>query len=431
MNAALAGIFSKIWAANPEALAGFFAECSAVPVDARLDDAKPPESNEMEIRDGVAHVSVTGPVLKKVPEILRYFGISATSTVEVKDQIETASLDDAVSKIVLHIDSPGGTVQGLQELADTIREARDIKPIDARIPDLGASAAYWIAAQAGQVIAGPSAMVGSIGVFTRISDFSAMFEREGIKVHVISSHELKGAGVIGSPVTEAQIKDQQRLIDEIADQFVKAVSLGRRMPETRVRDSATGQVWMGSELVRRGLVDRIESLNSFTKRRDAAKTTMEATAMSDTTQPTNAELVAKLEKLEADSAKRGEELAALRRDQRSRVLDQYADHYEPAIRGKLEEIGSDLYADNLKGFEAYLAAMPKVGRADPVSDPGGGPQKGKPANKALEEHDAYAASVFGIKSADWQELEPVVGDDFEAINWDGSVQLKDGSTVEV
>jgi signal peptide peptidase SppA len=166
-----------------------------------------------------------------------------------------------VASLMLRIDSPGGSVAGIADLADLIHQASQAKPVYAFIEDCGASAAYWLASQCRFVWANTSARVGGIGVYGVVRDFSKAFESAGIRTHVIRAGAFKGAGVTGTPVTDAQLAEAQREIDAINELFVKAVSRGRRTSIDRVRALADGRVHIGEHARSLGLIDAVGSLD--------------------------------------------------------------------------------------------------------------------------------------------------------------------------
>ena len=153
---------------------------------------------------GVAVVPVRGVILRTVPGWFAWFDVSATSTVRTREALSAALDDPSVDGIVLAVDSPGGTVSGLQELADAVHAVRGKKPIVAQVDGLCASAAYWIASQADAIHATADSLSGSIGVYRVAYDYSRMLDAAGVRTNVISSHPLKGAGVFGAPLTDAQ-----------------------------------------------------------------------------------------------------------------------------------------------------------------------------------------------------------------------------------
>jgi ClpP class serine protease len=114
-----------------------------------------------------------------------------------------------------------------------------------------ASAAYWIGSAADRFVATPSATVGSVGVYMAIPDYSKAFEMEGVRMDVIKSGTLKGAGIPGTSLTDAQRADLQAQVEEIHADF-KASVLGKR---SMVADEdMEGQVFSGRTAARKGLV---------------------------------------------------------------------------------------------------------------------------------------------------------------------------------
>jgi signal peptide peptidase SppA len=204
---------------------------------------------------GVAVVPLNGPLMKQRS---KYGG---TSTVEARRAIRQAVSDPNVNAIMLHIDSPGGTVAGNTEIANEVAAAGKKKKVYAHIDDMGASAAYWIASQATRITANPTAMVGSIGVYSVVYDTSKAADMQGVKVHVISSGEFKGAGMDGTEVNAEMIAEEQRIVDQMHDMFVSAVVDGRQMSKKDVTALADGRVWLGAEAKKLGLVDAVMSFD--------------------------------------------------------------------------------------------------------------------------------------------------------------------------
>lgn len=186
----------------------------------------------------------------------------ATSTIQLRRELRAAVADPTVSGIMLAIDSPGGTVAGTDAVATDVRRARRAKPVHAFIDDLGASAAYWIASQAGAVYAGsPTALVGSIGTVLTVHDASAAAEREGVKTLVFATGPIKGAGTPGTAVSEEQAAYFQSIVNGIQQHFDSAVRSGRQMTASQLAAVRTGGVWPASEAVGLKLVDGIKSLD--------------------------------------------------------------------------------------------------------------------------------------------------------------------------
>ena len=208
-----------------------------------------------------ANIRISGTLMKRVPNLFRWFGIDATSYAEILADIKDAVANDDVKDINLQIESPGGQVSGLMGLTDALfafRHRKKDKTFRSTIEDIGASAAFWIASQTETIHAtDTNTEIGSIGVYMVIADLSKMAEDQGVKIHVISSGPLKGAGVPGSEITEEQLQSFQEIIDGISNNFVKDVARGRGISVTEAREWATGQVWLAADAKKLGLIDSV------------------------------------------------------------------------------------------------------------------------------------------------------------------------------
>lgn len=209
------------------------------------------------VESGVAVIELNGPLMKHVSSM-----DGGSSTVLARRKIRAAARDERVTGILLKIDSPGGTVAGTKDLADEVAEAGKSKPVWTYFEDLGASAAYWVGCQAEKCFAGPTAIVGSIGTFMVVYDFSEWAKAEGVKVHVIRAGEFKGAGTPGTEITDAQLAEWQRVVGELNDHFLKAVGTGRKLTATQVRELADGRVHVGAAAKSLGLIDGVQSFET-------------------------------------------------------------------------------------------------------------------------------------------------------------------------
>lgn len=256
---AMAAMVAKLFAINTESLASLMA--------IEIQKNKP----EMRVEGGVATINIHGILMKNPPSWLAWFGIDSTDFSQIRQQLAEAVGNTNVQEILLHVDSPGGTVAGASETADAIKAAGRVKPVIAYIEDLGASGAYYLASQAKQITANLNAEVGSIGVYTVYEDYSKAAETAGVKVHVIRSGEHKGMGIIGAPITDGQIRAVQDVIDGMAGNFIAAVSEGRRISIEMVTALADGRVFIAAEAKKNGLIDSIIMCNPD---KDKEKNTM-------------------------------------------------------------------------------------------------------------------------------------------------------------
>lgn len=213
--------------------------------------------SDFEVVDGVAIVSIVGPMTKSPTSFS-----SACSTVKCRRQVRAAAKDDRVKAILLRIDSPGGSVSGTDDLAQDVANARARKPVYAYAEDDCCSAAYWVASQATKVFCSKTARVGSIGVYTTVEDWSRLYENAGVRVHLLSTGKLKGAGADGVPVSQEQLDEWQSVVDDFNGHFLGAVAKGRRMSRAKVDALADGRVWIGERAVDAGLADEVATFDA-------------------------------------------------------------------------------------------------------------------------------------------------------------------------
>jgi len=205
----------------------------------------------------VAVVRMERTLMKQRPSL------GGTSTVDLRRQVRSAANDPNVSGILLAIDSPGGTVAGTDDLAREVRAARKKKPTWAFVEDLGASAAYWVASQAGAIYANsPTALVGSIGTVMTVYDESKAAESGGVRPLVFATGPLKGTGEPGVPVTEEQATYLQGIVNGTQESFDAAVRSGRGLSAAELSAVRSGGVFLAAEAQRLRLIDGIKSFDA-------------------------------------------------------------------------------------------------------------------------------------------------------------------------
>jgi signal peptide peptidase SppA len=173
----------------------------------------------------------------------------AVDVSDIADTIDEYATNPQVTRIAFQVSSPGGTVTGVEELANKVRNIA--KPTMSYTNSEMASAAYWVAAAADKVVASPSSTVGSVGVYMVVADYSEAAKAEGIKMIVIKAGQHKAIGVPGAEVTDAHQAHLQEGVDEIHADFKAAVLKTRKMVKA---EDMEGQVFSGKQAAQRGLV---------------------------------------------------------------------------------------------------------------------------------------------------------------------------------
>lgn len=176
---------------------------------------------------------------------------------EVIEQIEEAAESRSVRAILVRIDSPGGAASGGEALYRALRTAAAQKPVVAVIDGLGASAAYLTAVAADHVVAGESAITGSIGVIFQYGHFEELLERIGADYEEVKSAPLKGQPSPFQPPTAEALAMIQAVVDDSYDWFVGLVAERRGLAPAEARRLADGSIYTGRQAVRLKLVDAV------------------------------------------------------------------------------------------------------------------------------------------------------------------------------
>lgn len=258
-DALLRSMAGTVWAMDRARFAEMLASADLSAAMARVRTASEPSRQGRST--GIVHI--LGPIEHRPSLLSELFG--GTSAMQIGAQIREFAADPSIGRIILDIDSPGGTTFGLTELAATIREARKTKSITALANPTAASAAYWIASQAHEVVVTPSGWVGSIGVFVTHVDESRRLDAAGITPTLIVSDgsPYKAEDDSTIPLSKSARAELQSLVDKFYAMFLTDVALGRRVPAARVRsDYGKGRMLLASDAVRAGVADRIGTLES-------------------------------------------------------------------------------------------------------------------------------------------------------------------------
>lgn len=256
--------YTGSWAIEPIRFQQFKDFCAAMnPAEhLQLRASRPARDDEPDdpgyeiLAGGVARMAIIGPMTKYGSSFAPLGG-----TILAKRTLRTLRQDPDVRGLVLEMDSPGGTVAGTDDLAQELAATSQQIPVVVHAADILASAAVYVASQAGMIVATKSTIIGSIGVLYRLEDNSAAYAMEGRKVHAVTSAKYKTIGMDGLPITEEQLAEVQRNADGFHTMFVAAIAAGRRMDPAAVELLADGRVHFAAEAKRFGLIDQVGSFD--------------------------------------------------------------------------------------------------------------------------------------------------------------------------
>lgn len=189
---------------------------------------------------------------------------SAPGTLEIGRYLKALDSDDAVGSIVLSINSPGGSVWGTPELAKIVREIREAgnTRILAAVDPMMASAATYIGTAAEKVYCIESGDVGSIGVINSYTDYSAYFEKMGIKTEYFRVPDKKARFTGDEPMTDDMRDTMQEGVEQWYERFVSDMAINRKVSEKHVKDKfGGGEMMSAQEGIDAGLIDGIMSID--------------------------------------------------------------------------------------------------------------------------------------------------------------------------
>ncbi len=257
-------VLAQQWAMEPEYLQGLLEVANrdhgpALEALAARNDKPLDNTQSTTVRDGVAIVPVVGPLFRYANLFTMLSGATSIGTLATDF---TAALEDrAVRAIVLSVDSPGGEVNGIAELATMIMAARDRKPVYAHVGHSGASGAYWLASAAEKVFVAPTALVGSVGAVMTIRDTRKVDEARGIRTIEIVSSQSPDKRV--DPTTDVGLSKLQAVVDRLGEEFVAAVARQRGVSVEKVlADFGKGGLLVGADAVKAGMADGVSTLEA-------------------------------------------------------------------------------------------------------------------------------------------------------------------------
>lgn len=208
----------------------------------------------------VAVLPLYGTISQRVNMLTEFSG--GTSTQMFASAFRQVMADEQIKAVVIDVDSPGGSVYGIEELGREIYEARGGKPIVAVANSLAASAGYWLASQADELVVTPSAEVGSIGVVSVHMDESRMLDAAGITPTVITTAKYKAENSPYQPLSADAKADIEQRMGYYHGLFVAAVARGRGVSADVVREQfGQGRVVPAPQAVKLRMADRVATLD--------------------------------------------------------------------------------------------------------------------------------------------------------------------------
>lgn len=222
-------------------------------------------------RNAIAIVGGEGAILTGRGSADPFGAGSVMASDDIARAIYDAIEDNSVRAIVFRVSSPGGSPEGSEQILDAVRAAKAAgKPVVVSMGAYAASGGYWISSEASAIVAQPTTLTGSIGVFGGKFVLGDALARFGVDVSGLSvGGEYADAFATERPFNQAERAAFAGWMDQVYEDFVGRVSTGRNLPVARVREIARGRVWTGAQAQELGLVDEVGGLHEAIQRAKA------------------------------------------------------------------------------------------------------------------------------------------------------------------
>jgi len=191
--------------------------------------------------------------------LVRVTGVILDST-DIIDELREYEKNSSIKAVVLRIDSPGGAVAPSQEIYEEILKIKENKKIIVSMGTVAASGGYYIAAPADKIVANAGTLTGSIGVIMEIPNISGLMQKIGVETQVIKSGEHKDIASMFKSLKPEEKQILQNVLDDVHNQFIMAVSEGRKMKFEEIKKLADGRIFTGRMAKELGLVDELGNL---------------------------------------------------------------------------------------------------------------------------------------------------------------------------
>ena len=179
----------------------------------------------------------------------------------INRSLQKARKDDKIKAIVLRVNSPGGSALASELIWREIELTKKVKPVIVSMGDLAASGGYYIASNAHKIIAEPTTITGSIGVFGMLPNGKNLADNMGINAEQVVTNKNAVTYSFFEPLNTEQRRFIKEGILDIYDLFSKRVAEGRNLTREQVETIAQGRVWTGADAVKNGLVDELGGLD--------------------------------------------------------------------------------------------------------------------------------------------------------------------------
>ncbi|MGC3977274.1 MAG: signal peptide peptidase SppA [Paludibacteraceae bacterium] len=201
----------------------------------------------------------------KIGVIYAYGGIDMNGDdgIVSEDMVETINdvrKDESIKAVVFRVNSPGGSAYGSEQILNAIKELKKVKPVIVSMGDYAASGGYYISCEADAILAQPTTLTGSIGIFGTIPNVKGLYDKLGLSVDVVKTNKMSDAITANRSFTPEERDLMQAYVNRGYELFVGRCAAGRKKTVEQIKQIAEGRVWTGEDAVKIGLVDKLGTI---------------------------------------------------------------------------------------------------------------------------------------------------------------------------
>ena len=186
---------------------------------------------------------------------------------DVSRDLEQLAADESVKAVVLRVNSGGGSAYASEQIWNAVKKLKAKKPIVVSMGGMAASGGYYISCEANWIVAEPTTLTGSIGIFGMFPDFSNLLTQKlGVKFDEVKANKNSGFGTLSRPFTEDEMSYLNMYIERGYQLFRKRVADGRKQSVDAIEKVAQGHVWLGKDAIKIKLVDELGGLDEAVKK---------------------------------------------------------------------------------------------------------------------------------------------------------------------
>jgi protease IV len=174
-----------------------------------------------------------------------------------QNKLEEIYKNNAIKAVIVHVNSPGGTVVGSESVYKALRKISNIKPVVTVMDDIATSGGYMAAIGGDYIFASRGSMTGSIGVLLESTEATKLLEKIGVEFHSFKSTTIKGSPMMFEKITPEAVASMNRLVNDNYVFFKDLVKERRKLSESELAVAANGEVFSGDRALQYKLIDAI------------------------------------------------------------------------------------------------------------------------------------------------------------------------------